>query len=273
MAKFEKLRVSLASEDPTPIEEALGYAGPRRSRTEFLSAAFASPIRFLGRGKLVYQFHPLEAPEGFAAGFFSRSSPVELNHADLTPYVAENHEPALFLLSLDKGQVIWMEDNPRVGSPKRILESLFEHLLKKTDLREWQAFVRYFENQDDYWDVVREYRKEITKITFRYVPPNAFEGKKLSQKYRTAIQEQSGAEVVEEIFRAPPGKMDPEAEMMRANAEIAEQGAGERELRGIKNRLLYASGRGRVTRDVPDDEMPTVQSPSFVRRIISSLFE
>lgn len=272
MAKFEKLRVSLASEDATPLEEAVDHTVSRRSRTEFLTEAFANPIRFLGRGKLVYQFHPIDAPNGFAAGFFSRSAPVELNHEDLTPYVAENYEPALFILSLDKAQVIWMEDNPKVGSPKRILESMFDHLLKKTDLREWQAFVRYFENQEDYWDVVREHRNEITKITFRYVPPNAFEGKKLSQKYRTAIQEQSGAEVVEEIFKAPPGKMDPEAEMMRANAEIAEQGAGERELRGFKNRLLYASGRGRVTETVPQDDMPTVQSPGFVRRVIDILF-
>jgi hypothetical protein len=186
--------------------------------------------------------------------------------------MAENYEPALFMMSLNKDQVAWMETNPRIGSPKRILESFFNHLLTKTDFNQWIAFVRYFETENDYWDVVAKHRHEIAKIVFRYVPPNAFEGKKKAQEYKTAVLEESNCDVLEETFKSAPGKMNPESETMRANSEIAEQGAGERELRGPKNKLLYSSGQGRVTDSVDDDDMPTVQSPAFVKRVIDRLF-
>jgi hypothetical protein len=63
-----------------------------------------------------------------------------------------------------------------------------------------------------------------------------------------------------------------EGPMMHAAAEIAEQGAGEREIRGINNRVLYSSSQGRVTDKVQEEEMPTPQNPGFVRRVILRLF-
>lgn len=272
MPKFEKLRVSLAREEESPMLEAIGHDDGQRTRTEYLSLAFAVPRQFLVRGKTVFWFYPIEAPDGYAAGFFSKPSPMLLNHEDLTPYVAENYEPALFAISLDKAQIIWMENNQKVGSPKSILESFFEHLLKKTDLKDWSAYVRYFETDGGYWDAVDRYRNEITKIVFRYVPPNAFEGKKLAQQYHTAVQAEAKNEILEETFKGAPGRMNPESEMMKANAEIAEQGAGEKELRGLGNRLLYSSGQGRVTDTVPDEDMPDAQNPKFIRRVIDRLF-
>ena len=130
MARFEKLRVSLAREEPGGLLEEAGDDHAIPTRTEFLSAAFATEHSFLSRSGAKVNFIPIEAPEGFAAGFFARERPVPLNHADLSPYLAENYEPALFVISLDKAQVMWMETSA-VGSPKSILESFFSHLLKK----------------------------------------------------------------------------------------------------------------------------------------------
>lgn len=272
MPKFEKLRVSLARDEPPPLLEAAGYEEEHRTRTEYLRAAFGESRQFLGRGQTIFRFHPIPAPSGFAAGFFSRPSPVELSHEDLTPYVAENFEAALFTLSLDSAQVVWMEHSQKVGSPKSILESFFTYLLKNTDLNEWISFVRYFEIESEYWDAVEKYRKEITKIVFRYVPPNAFEGKKLAQEYHKVVQEQCKNDILQETFTtATPGKMDPGSEMMRENAEIAEQGAGEKELH-VGNKTVYTSGAGRLTETVPEEEMPTAQAPAFVRRVIDRLF-
>jgi hypothetical protein len=273
MPKFEKLRVSLAREEDLPVLDAVQHDDSHLTRTEFLRRAFAESRQFLSGGRTVFRFYPIETQDGFAAGFFSKPSPMMLAHEDLSLYVAENYEAPLFTISLDKAQVIWMEHNQKVGSPKRILESFFDHLLKKTDLKDWAAFVRYFESDGDYWDAVRKYRNEITKIVFRYVPPNAFEGKKLAQQYHTAVQAEAKNEILEETFKSAPGKMNPESEMMKANAEIAEQGAGEKELRGPGNKLLYASGQGRRTEIVPEDEMPNAQNPTFVRRVINRLFK
>ena len=262
MPKFEKLRVSLAREDEPPVLEALAHQDGQRSRTEYLSLAFSEARQFLSKKKTVFRFSPIPAPDGYAAGFFSKPSPKRLTHEDLTPYLAENYEASLFMISLDKAQVIWMEHNQSVGSPKSILESFFDHLLKKTYLKDWAAYIRYFETEGDYWDAVRKYRSEITKIVFRYVPPNAFEGKKLAQKYHTAVQAEANNEILEETFKSAPGKMNPESEMMMANAEIAEQGAGEKELGGVDGKLLYHSGQGRKTETVPEEDMPRVQTQS-----------
>lgn len=272
MAKFEKLRVSLAREELEPALKTMGADDTHMSRTEYLTVAFAEERRFLSGRNNVYQFHPIAAPQGYAAGFFSREKPHLLTHADLSPYVAENYETALMVISLDKAQIVWMEYNANVGSTKRILESFFSHILRKTVFKDWTAYVRYFDSDIDYWEAVRRYRNEITKIIFRYVPPNAFEGKKLAQQYHTAVQREAGNESLEETFKGARGKMNPESEMMMANAEIAAQGAGERELRGPGNKVLYKSGEGRVSDTVADEDMPDAQHPSFLQRVITRLF-
>lgn len=106
----------------------------------------------------------------------------------------------------------------------------------------------------------------------KFVPPNAFEGVEIAQQFYTEFQKEIDNDVLEQALKAKPGKMNLEGPMMRAAAEIAEQGGGERELRGPKNRLLYSSERGKVTDKIPEEDMPTVQSPGFVRRVISRLF-
>ena len=176
------------------------------------------------------------------------------------------------MISLDKDQVNWMEHHNKVGDPKAILEAFFGHISRKTDLKDWSAYVRYFEDNISYWQAVYQYRSEITKIIFRFVPPNAFEGEHLAQRFYTAIQKQANNEILETTFKSEPGRMNPDAPLMRESAEIAEQGAGERELRGRRNRLLYSSGRGRQTDSVPEEEMPTIESPTFVKRVIARLF-
>lgn len=271
MAKFEKMRVSLMREEASPLLDTIGFVSRPLSKSEYLKSAFSEERVFLHLQK-PYKFMPLPAPKGYAAGFFSRPSPVELNHEDLSPYMAENYEPSLFVIKIDEEQVMWMQDNRKVGSPKRILESFFDYLLKRTSLRDWQAFVRYFEGKENYWQAVEQYHHEITQIIFRYVPPNAFEGKKLAQKYKTAMQLEANSDVYEERFKSAPGKMTPNSEMMQANAEIAEEGAGEKELRGVGNRLLYSSRQGRVTETVVDDDMPDALNTSFVNRVIAKLF-
>jgi hypothetical protein len=62
MPKFDKMRVSLAREDAPPMLEVAGYQDTHRSRTEFLTEAFASPREFLSKSKKRFSYYPLEAP-------------------------------------------------------------------------------------------------------------------------------------------------------------------------------------------------------------------
>jgi len=270
MAKFEKMRVSLARADMPPMLEGVA-SDDHLSRTDFLRRAFGEERAFL-RKETLFRFIPIEAPDGYGAGFFAREHNVSLRHHNLEPYLAENYEPALFVISFDKDQIIWMEDKSSVGSPKSILESLFEYLLRKTDLKDWEAYVRYFESSTGYWDAVSKFKQDIAKVTFRFVPPNAFEGAEWAQKFYTEIQKEAGNEILEETFKGKPGKMRLDGPMMTASADIAEQGAGDRELRGVRNHLLYSSSDGRVTENVAEEDMPTVEKPTFVKRVIGRLF-
>lgn len=272
MPQFEKLRISLdRAFTETPILDLTDYPDDHLPREEFLRRAFGEPRRFLKSGN-PFDFHPIDAPDGYVAGFFSRARPLSARHADLTPYLAENYEPSLFVMSIAKDQTVWMEDRSEVGSPKPLIEAFFSHLLRKTPLKDWSAFVRYYERQEDFWQVVRDRRRDITKVILKFVPPNAYEGTKLAQEFYTAFQSEVDNDALEQTLKAKPGKMNLEGPMMHAAAEIAEQGAGERELRGPKNEILYSSERGRVTQKVDEGDMPTPQSPNFVGRIIFRLF-
>jgi hypothetical protein len=270
MPLFEKLRVSLDRAFDTPLIDGV-VADEHLPRSEYLRRAFSEPRKFL-KANDVYTFHPIDAPDGFAAGFFARGLQVSLRHEDLSPYTAENFEPSLLLISLSRDQVIWMEDKGSVGSPKPILESFFRHLLKKSDLKDWVAFVRYFERQETFWDAVEKNRHRITKVVLKFVPPNAYEGERMAQLFYTALQEEVDNDVLEQTLKSKPGKMNLDGPILRASAEIAEQGAGERELRGPKNELIYSSSQGKVAERVAEEEMPTTQSPGYVSRIIRRLF-
>jgi hypothetical protein len=272
VALFEKMRVSLdEAVEEAPLLEQAGYVEPSISRSDYLFRAFGEHRRFL-KSETAYDFHPIEAPGGFVAGFFSRSRPLSARHADLSQYVAENYEPSLFVMAVNEGQIVWMEERSEVGSPKAILEAFFKHLIRKTDLKNYVAFVRYFERQQDFWEVVQTKRQEITKVTLKFVPPNAFEGKELAQEFYTALQREVDNDSLEQTLKAAAGKMKLDGPIMHAAADIAEQGAGEREIRGVNNRVLYSSAQGKVTDKIPEDDMPTPQSPGFVRRVISRLF-
>ena len=270
MARFDKLRVSLDRSITPPMLEEMGVQDDALSRSEFLRQAFSLEVRFLVRNDVVMRFMPTSAPDGYAAGFFTKPSPVQLAHEDLSSYVAENYSGALMIISLERDQVVWFESD-KVGTSKTVLEYFFEHIKSKTDLKDWDAFVRYFDSDTDYWTTIREHRREITKIVFRYVPPNAFEGKKLAQQYHTAVQAEARNQTLEETFTAAPGRMNPEGEMMSANAEMAAEGAGEREVWAGRKKL-HGDGRTRVSESVDDEDMPTPQQPTFIRRVIDRLF-
>ncbi len=271
MPLFEKLRVSLDRAFDGPLIEGV-QRDEHLSRTDYLRRAFSEKRDFV-KSKRIYTFIPIEAPEGYVAGFFTRGRPVPLRRADLSPYTAENYEASLFLLSLDKAQIIWMEDRQTVGSPKGVIEAFFRHLMRKTDLKDWIAFVRYFEKKETFWNAVRNNKYRISKVVFRFVPPNAFEGVEAAQQFITGIQKEVDNDVFEQVLKGRPGKMKLDGSIFRATAEIAEQGAGERELRGPKNELIYSSREGRVIAKVEEGDMPTADSPAFVSRIINRLFE
>ena len=273
MPKFEKMRVSLARDDAPPMLEALGHDDGHRSRRDFLEAAFSEDRAFLhNRTGKRFEFVALPTDGDFVAGIFKRARPVALHDQALRPYDAENYEGAVVVLSISKDQIAWMQANPQVGSNKPLLESFFEHLSKKTSISDWKAYVEYLHEERVYWSVIRERRDEIAKITFTFIPPNALSADDEVYNFVKAVQLEANPDIQQHVYKAEPGKMKPDTEHMNASARIAMAGGGDADVRTADNRVLYSAAQARVTREVPESEMPTLENASFVRRVRDWLF-
>lgn len=272
MAKFNKLRVSLARDEPGDLLKAAEHTEGHRSRRDFLIAALGEPRTFIDNRNRVFGFDPIPMPDGYAGGFFKREKPIVAKHEDLKPYHAENYEAALFILSIEKDQIGWMENNGRLGAPRHIVESFFSHLTAKTDINDWRAVAHYMDSHGEYFAVVRERRAEIATLKFTFVPPNALGADDLVANFVKLVDGQAHPETQQHTYRAPPGKMDPEAPVMDASAKIAMAGGGEAEVKDGAGKVLYSSSRARTVEVVDDNELPTLEKPTFVRRVILRLF-
>jgi len=273
MAIFEKLRVSLARDSAPPMVEAAGHVESFRSRREFLEAAFASEMAFLHlRTGKRYDFIPLPIDGDYVAGIFKRQAPVSLHDEALRPYDAENYESALVILSVSKDQLTWVQFNKKVSSTKSLLESFFSHLSKKSDVNDWQVYVEYIHDEREYFGVIRERRSEIAKITFTFIPPNALSADDEVYNLVKAVQQEAAPDVQQHVYKAEPGKMRPDTEHMNASARVAMAGGGDADVRDKFNHVLYSSIHGRVTRDVPSEDLPTPGNASFVKRVRDWLF-
>jgi hypothetical protein len=273
MAKFEKMRVSLARGEDAPLAAAVGGDDPRRGRAQHLQAAFGESRTFLHlKNATKFTFDPIACPTGFVGGVFKREKPEVLRHENLEPYKAENYESAVVVVSTEKDQVAWVEINQKVGSSKSLLESFFDYLLKKSDVNDWRAYVEYMDNPAEYWSVIRERQGEIAKIVFTFVPPNALSASDRVYQFVKDVSLEAHPDVQQHTYRSQPGAMKPDTPLLTASAEIAMAGGGDAEVRDEKHRILYSSSRSRIIDEVADDDLPTPTQPSFMRRVVDRLY-
>jgi hypothetical protein len=162
--------------------------------------------------------------------------------------------------------------NQRVGATKPLLESFLNHLARNTDINDWTSYVRYVEAEQEYWEVIRRRKKDIARISFTFIPPNALGADDRIYQLVKDISSEAHPDLQQHVYRAPPGKMEPETPLMKASAKIAMAGGGEAELRDGDNKIIYSSGQAKVVQSAPSEDMPDAKNPSFVGRLISRFF-
>ena len=199
MAIFEKMRISLNRPEMPPLIEQSGIVEEFRSRRQFLIDVFTNPHVFLRpRTESRLSYLPIEAPDGYVAGFFGRETVIRhrLGPDSAHQQMEEEDWPlSLFMLDLaDKSQIAWMERNARVGSPKSLLEDFFLYLLQTTKYNDWRAYVEYLTREDQYWSVISQFRREITRLSFTFVPPNALEAHDRVMEFLRVVEKESGPE-------------------------------------------------------------------------------
>jgi hypothetical protein len=273
VAVFEQLRISLDRDAPGPILDAAGHTEVFRDRQDFLKAAF-SQERFFQKGSRRFEFVPLPIDGDYVAGIFKRARPLAAHDRSLQRYEAENYEGAVFILTVSKPQLAWMQFNPRLGSNKALLDAFFDHLRHTSDIRDWKTYVEYLHDEDEYWSVIEKRRYEIAKITFTFIPPNALSADEKIWDLIKAVHAEAHPDIQQHSYRAPAGQMKPDTEHMSASARIAMAGGGEADVRSADGRLLYNSRAARkITADVPDEQLPTENNPTFVRLVRDWLFD
>lgn len=275
MPIFEKLRISLAPRADVPL--LAGQEIPVRSRRDFLVAAFSERRDFLpARGRSKISFVPIDAPNGYIAGFFGRQRRRKGHRgpdAAFSEMDQESWEISLFVLNLSfDSQVGWFENNNEVGSPKSLLESLFKYLMKNPHFTEYRSVVKYMDTEGEYWAAVRENRAYITKLSFTFIPPNALNMRQKVADFVKLANEQGHPSTQTHVYRSAPGQMDPESEILAASANIAMEGGGEAEVKAGK-RTIYDSNSSRTTREIESNEMPTPEKPAFISIVIGRLFQ
>lgn len=272
MPKFEKLRISLASDPHTELfgEEA---TAARRTRQEFLQTAFGESRTFLGaRGRQTIGFDPIPCQDGYVAGFFKRERPIPARRKDLHAYSAENYELAVFVMSIEKDQICWMQHNPKLGTPKAILKYFFEHLASKTDLREWRPEARYMDTKGEYFTALKLHESRIAFARFTFLPPNALGGDDKVRAFVKEIQAEAHPHSQSHTYRGPPGSMNMRSDLMEASARVAMEGGGDAELKDAQGKYLYRSDGARTVEDIPEEDLPTPENNAFIKRVIMRLF-
>ena len=273
MAEFEKLRVSLARNEQGPLMTEISHGDLHRSRAAFLKLAFQEARTFLHHrtGKR-FDFIPLPIDDNYVAGIFRRPSPVPLHDEALEPYEAENYEGAVFIMSLAKDQTAWMQFNRKLGAPKPILESFFSYLSKSSDISDWKVYIKHFEDEREYFEVIRLRKNEITEISFTFIPPNALSADDEVYNFVKMMQNEAHPDTQKHTYKADAGQMNPDTDHMNASARVAMAGGGDAEVRDKNRRILYGKSKGKVTRDVPEDYLPTPAHAPFIKRVQTWLF-
>jgi len=165
-----------------------------------------------------------------------------------------------------------MQFNRKLGAPKPILTSFFDYISTKTDIADWSVYVKHFEDEREYFEVIRRERHKIAEIAFTFIPPNALSADDEVYNFVKAVQIEAHPDVQKHVYRAEPGKMNPDTDHMNASARIAMAGGGDAEVRDRKRRLLYGTANGKVTKEVPDEELPTPNHAPFMKRVRNWLF-
>jgi len=272
---FEQLRISLSRDEAGPLLVGMAPHEDVLSRRDALKQAFSEPLLFLHlKTRKPYEFVPLPVEGDYAAGIFKRPRPLAAHDRKLQPYEAENYEGAVFIISLSKDQIAWMQVNHRLGANKALLESFFSQLRGEKGIRDWKPIVQYLRDEQEYWEFVDKNRDRIAKISFEFIPPNALSAESRIYELLKIVKVEANPDTVQHIYKADPGQMNLESDTLASSARIAMAGGGEAEARAADNKLLYNSRTARkITQEVPEGEMPTEGNPAFIRRLRDWLFD
>lgn len=268
MAVFEYLRISLAK-TPAPLFEAT-----EMSRQQFLKEALSKRWDFPHQKRILTYDPATGDGEDIVGGIVGREireidsegpdeswKPVELTH---WPYA---------LLAVDIGereQIAAFQKHSRVGSPRRILSSLLDHIVRQSAYSIWRPQIEYISSSEDFWAAAKAHAGTISSLNFVFVPPNMLRAKEAIDDLVRAASDEANSEETELKLRNPSGNLVPDGDLVKAAVSTATSGGGEVVMKS-GTKIIYSSSKNRKTKEIDAEEIPAPSSVELIRSFFKRL--
>lgn len=277
MPTFEYLRLSLSVPTIGDLAREAQRNEPDATRREFLTEVFSSRHDFFYSGRL-YTYVPFpESCQGpdIYAGFVGK--PVEelvnAGPEELFALTKSKHYKASFLaidVSPDQ-QVMAFEKRQDVGSSQRITAALLESHVTRRKGFSWHTDVEYLSTEKDFWMAAKEFRGQITEISFEFYPPNGLKGFDKFKEFDRIAKQQANGQSSEYSIKNPDGAVAPEGGFVESAVEYASEGPGKITMKSGR-KTLFSSRQARRTKDAHESLMPHQSEPTKILGLISYLF-
>lgn len=268
MPVFEYLRVSLAKGPPSLFDV-------EQTRQEFLREVFSQRWDFTHR-KRVYTYDPIPETGEFIGGIVGREIAEFRNDGPDTHWslIEQKHWPIAYL-SVDLGereQIAAVQHHSRVGSPRGLLESLLEHVVKQEQYARWKPSIEYISKAADFWKAAESFAGRITSLSFTFVPPNMLGAKQAIDDLVRAASDEANSEETELKLKNPSGHLFASGDLVEASVSTATAGGGEVVMKAGKA-VIFSSAKNRMTKDIDAEEIPAPsnidQVRAFFRRLLA----
>lgn len=259
MATFEFLRVSLVARDQGDLFAEKFDPADRPEKKRYLETVFEQDRWDFEHNNRRFSLVK-EHRYGNTIVFRIGKHKLELGHGG-----PEQHFPleykedwelawAVFDMESDS-QLFIIQTN--IGSPRRIIESLFGAIETSNPTSPYEFAVEYVSEKSEFWSAAKEYKGKITRIEFSFLPPNALGMSETIKALVVSARTQLGAEKTAFVHTNPDGALHPDKDDEYTNSalDVVSDGGGSVTMKsGIS--VIYSSGKNKKTKSLGSDDLP-----------------
>ncbi|MDX5595670.1 hypothetical protein [Pseudovibrio sp. SPO723] len=261
MATFEYLRLSLSIPAIGDLVSALDRKEPDISRQDYLKEAFSKRQDFFHMGTK-YSYVPIyKDPEdsNLLSGLVGKPVVETVNAGPESQFALtkSEHYKASFLCidtASDK-QIVAFEKRSDVGSPKSILSSMLEHVVRDRKKTSWHTDIAFISDRNDFWAAVQEYKGQITELKFEFYPPNGLRGMDTLRELNKEIVKETNGQSTEYTVKNKDGALIPEGDFVEEAIDYIAEGPGSASLKAGRKKV-YNSSDSKKSKQVPESLMP-----------------
>lgn len=281
MAVFEYLRLSLGKPEQgnllaeiEAINSEIGTPYKKLTRREFLEKIFAGDrIDFYHR-RQTYIFLKEGRTSDAIYGRIGKKKVERINLGPderYLPTLQENWQTAWVIFDLrGDSQLIIVQRN--IGSPKPLIRSLFDSIEKSGQFYEYEFFVEYVSEVNEFWAAVSANQGRISRLEFTFIPPNALGLHESIKEIVDKARDQLNADETKFVHTSAEGALHPSGEYVEAALEKTTEGAGSVLMKAGKT-IIYSSSKNRKTVEIANEEVPEPNDDQKAVQLASKMME